>query len=313
MTETGTLELNYVDGDYINETNVYPGWTANKTIVVSNIGTLDAYYKIFWKELTNGITNNELVLSATCTSYENYGGENQIQSGECQSIEETPVSNVAGSIKESIGIESGYTHVYYITFKFKEVSSEQNYNQGKVFAGKINIDESIGSYTMNGTFLDNEGNPLGNTLITLSESISATTDNDGKFVFENVSEGNYTLTVGEVSSNLTLETVNTVGSEGTTITSNVENKDIDLTIKLETDTITYEVTTSNYDVKVLALYVDGVKVASLDNSLHYDLISSSCTNGEDVTWVDATKSITITPITSSTKCTANFNSRILKT
>src|SRR5574344_378716 len=92
VTETGTLELNYVDGDYISETNVYPGWSANKTIAVTNIGTLDAYYKIFWKELTNTIERNELVLEAACLSYENYSTPQQILSGVCDNIEEMPIS-----------------------------------------------------------------------------------------------------------------------------------------------------------------------------------------------------------------------------
>src|SRR5574344_732492 len=123
VTETGTLELNFVDGDHINSENIYPGWEANKTIVVTNIGSLDAYYKIYWKNLINSFEREELILKAVCTSYQNYDTPQQVISGSCDDIEELPIANVASSIRENIGIEVGLTHVYSFTFTFKEMNS----------------------------------------------------------------------------------------------------------------------------------------------------------------------------------------------
>ena len=135
VVEAGTLKLTYIDGPAIYVQNIKPGWTTTKTVSVKNNGTLDAYYNIIWQSLTNGITNDELVLSATCQRLNASG----TAEGTCNSIPQAPISDM--TIAKKISIESGITHKYTFTILFKETNANQNYNQGKEFNGVLGIEE----------------------------------------------------------------------------------------------------------------------------------------------------------------------------
>ena len=138
IVEAGTLKLTYTDGPAINAQYIKPGWSTTKEVSVKNNGTLDAYYNIIWQSLTNTITNNELVLSATCQRLNASG----TVEGTCDSIPQVPVSDM--TIAKKISIESGFTHKYTFTILFKEINANQNYNQGKEFDGVLGIEESKG-------------------------------------------------------------------------------------------------------------------------------------------------------------------------
>ena len=129
VVQTGTLELTYTDGPEINIQNMKPGNTITKTITVKNTGSLEAKYNIIWQELTNEITNDEMLIEGTCTS----------SSGTCESIESSSISDK--SIKKNISIASGVTHTYNLTITFKDTNTSQNYNQGKKFNGVLGIEE----------------------------------------------------------------------------------------------------------------------------------------------------------------------------
>ena len=135
VVEAGTLKLTYTDGPAINAQHIKPGWTTTKTASVKNNGTLDAYYNVIWQTLTNTITNNELVLSATCQRLNSAG----TVEGTCESILQAPISDM--TIAKKISIESGITHKYTFTILFKETNADQNYNQGKEFNGVLGIEE----------------------------------------------------------------------------------------------------------------------------------------------------------------------------
>ena len=136
VVEAGTLKLTYTDGPAINVQNIKPGWTTTKTVSVKNNGTLDTTYNIIWQSLTNEITNDELVLSATCQRLNASG----TAEGTCDSIPQVPISDM--TIAKKISIESSITHKYTFTILFKETNSDQNYNQGKEFNGVLGIEES---------------------------------------------------------------------------------------------------------------------------------------------------------------------------
>ena len=136
VVEAGTLKLTYTDGPAINAQYIKPGWTTTKEVSVKNNGTLDAYYNVIWQSLTNTITNNELVLSATCQRLNASG----TVEGTCESISQAPISDMTTAKK--ISIESSITHKYTFTILFKETNSDQNYNQGKEFNGVLGIEES---------------------------------------------------------------------------------------------------------------------------------------------------------------------------
>ena len=136
IVEAGTLKLTYTDGPAINVQYIKPGWSTTKEVSVKNNGTLDTNYNIIWQTLTNTITNNELVLSATCQRLNASGAVE----GTCESISQASISDM--TIAKKISIESGITHKYTFTILFKETNANQNYNQGKEFNGVVGIEES---------------------------------------------------------------------------------------------------------------------------------------------------------------------------
>ena len=148
IVTAGTLQLVYKDGDEVILNNAYPGDSITKTFTVSNTGTLTVDYSIKLSELINTITNDELVVNAVCKSYTEYETNKKL-SEVCSNIDETIITNSSASgaqtIKENISIKPGITHEYTITFTFKEMNTEQNYNQGKTFSTKAQINESTPS------------------------------------------------------------------------------------------------------------------------------------------------------------------------
>ena len=134
---TGDLELTYTDTNEISLANVIPGDSFTKEISVKNTGTLDVKYNLVWQSLTNTITNNELVIEATCKRLNSSGTEE----GTCESISQTPVSS--NTIKKKISIEPNITHEYTVKVTFIDTGEPQNYNKNKSFSGKLGIEEYV--------------------------------------------------------------------------------------------------------------------------------------------------------------------------
>ena len=132
---TGDLELTYTDTNEMSLDNVIPGDSFTKEISVKNTGTLDVKYNLVWQSLTNAITNNELVIEATCKRLNSSGTVD----GTCESISRKAVSS--NKIKLNIAIEPGITHVYTIKVTFIDTGAPQNYNKNKSFNGKLGIEE----------------------------------------------------------------------------------------------------------------------------------------------------------------------------
>ena len=137
VVEAGTLSLVYTDGPEIKTQNIKPGWSTTKEVSVKNTGTLDTNYNVIWQSLTNEITNNEMVISATCQRLNASGAVE----GTCESISQAAISDM--TIAKKISIESGITHKYTFTILFKETNADQNTNQGKKFNGVLGIEEYI--------------------------------------------------------------------------------------------------------------------------------------------------------------------------
>ena len=135
VVEAGTLSLVYTDGPEIKAQNIKPGWSTTKVVSVKNNGTLGAYYNVIWQSLTNEITNDEMVISATCQRLNSAG----TVEGTCESISQAAVSDM--TIAKRVSIESGITHKYIFTILFKETNVDQNTNQGKKFNGVLGIEE----------------------------------------------------------------------------------------------------------------------------------------------------------------------------
>ena len=132
---TGALKLTFTDTNALTLTDALPGDSATKTISVKNTGTIDTSYNIVWKELTNTITNDELVIEATCKRLNSSNSEE----GTCESIPQKAVSS--NKLKLNIPIEPGITHEYTLKLTFIDTGSTQNYNKNKSFNGKIGLEE----------------------------------------------------------------------------------------------------------------------------------------------------------------------------
>ena len=132
---TGDLELTYTDTNEISLDNVIPGDSFTKEVSVKNTGTLDVKYNLVWQSLTNTITNNELVIEATCKRLNSSG----TVEGTCESISQTPVSS--NTIKKKISIEPNITHEYTVKVTFIDTGEPQNYNKNKSFNGVLGIEE----------------------------------------------------------------------------------------------------------------------------------------------------------------------------
>ena len=214
---TANLSLVYTDVQIVSGEYTQPGWTDTKTLTVYNNGNQTAYYTIIWRDLYNEVTNNELVISATCSS----------TSGTCPAISETVVpteTTLAHNIrvKSNIEIPVGVTHTYTLTALFKETGSNQNYNQNKEFYGTLNIAEGSAPATLS---LQTD---TGTTGLSTGDVVRATKsgiDNQDFYVVStNASEtvllAKYNLLVGDVldvdaeynyTLNKTMNSNNTVG------------------------------------------------------------------------------------------------------
>ena len=136
VVETGTLSLRYVDGAEIVMQNIKPGQTITKTVYVANTGTLDAVYNLIWQELTNEITNDEMLIEGTCTRM---NAATEEVDGTCEAITSASISS--NTIKSKITIEPSIVHKYDLTITFKDTNAAQNYNQGKKFSGVLGVNE----------------------------------------------------------------------------------------------------------------------------------------------------------------------------
>lgn len=137
VVETGTLSLRYVDGAEVVMQNIKPGQTITKTVYVANTGTLDAVYNLIWQELTNEITNDEMLIEGTCTRMNT---TTETEDGTCESITSASISS--NIIKSKITIEPSIVHKYDLTITFKDTNAAQNYNQGKKFSGVLGVKET---------------------------------------------------------------------------------------------------------------------------------------------------------------------------
>ena len=71
--KTANIALNLIDGPDVTISNVGPGATIEKTLVVSNPSGVSFLYGLVWEAVANGFSNqNLLTYSVACTSYSDY-------------------------------------------------------------------------------------------------------------------------------------------------------------------------------------------------------------------------------------------------
>ena len=142
---TGNLSLFYNSGPELKVDNIQPGYQLVKEFTVTNTGDFDTEFDINMVDMINTIEKDELVFSLDCVSYEKYGQADQTEIGTCDGQGTTPFiyTEVPTSqkLKGNNPIKVGVTNKYKLTITFVETGSVQNYNQGKKFVGKIQINE----------------------------------------------------------------------------------------------------------------------------------------------------------------------------
>ena len=142
---TGNLSLFYNSGPELKVDNIEPGKILIKEFTVTNTGDFDTEFDINMVDMINTIEKDELVYTLDCVSYEKYGQEGQTEIGTCDGQGTTPFiySEVPTlqKLKGNNPIKVGVTNKYKLTITFVETGSVQNYNQGKKFIGKIQINE----------------------------------------------------------------------------------------------------------------------------------------------------------------------------
>ena len=145
IVTTGNLSLYYNSGPELKVDNIQPGKILIKEFTVTNTGDFDTEFDINMTDMINTIEKDELVFSLDCVSYEKYGQADQTEIGTCDGQGTTPFiySEVPTSqkLKGNNPIKVGITNKYKLTITFVETGSVQNYNQGKKFIGKIQINE----------------------------------------------------------------------------------------------------------------------------------------------------------------------------
>jgi hypothetical protein len=228
-----------------------------------------------WDSLTNEIINDELVVSATCTS----------DIGFCDDLISTPVG--ADELAIGLGIEPGEEQTYTLTFEFIETSSAQNYNQGKTFNGVLRVEDSLQTFALTGMLLDSNGNPVENAVIEVHSKVrTGITDENGIFGISGVEVGNHEMVIKNLSNEvMATDSITLEGGQSETITNkdiiaDTNNAAINMTVKLgeasNIDTISvlnYEsICAINPNALGCKLYENGIKIITNLNGGTLDTI-----------------------------------------
>ncbi len=133
VVQAGTMSIIFTDGSVIGTTtNWVPGDYITKTFTVENTGSLPAAYSVYLEDIINTfVDKTELVYEIESTT----DGVSSAYS--TSSAQQVPDSNT--KIINNQTINSLETHTYVITLRFMNLDKEQNYNQGKIFEGKIQV------------------------------------------------------------------------------------------------------------------------------------------------------------------------------
>ncbi len=146
MANLGTVT--FFDGAEIDEANIYPVEVEDrftKTFTVSsNVNTVDIYYMINFI-ITKNTFLNQYTKEFSYTLDGVADGEGSVTTG----VDAQVPAPGTYQIGEGTLASGGETHTYTFTIGLNEVGSNQNYNQGKEFEGKLQV--STKKYTTGGS------------------------------------------------------------------------------------------------------------------------------------------------------------------
>lgn len=136
-------------GDKIDMQNAVPGSSANTSFTITNDSDIDLSYDISWKDVTSTFNTpdddynaetdgavpttqkDELKYSVSCTTTKEGSSQG--------SKEETAPTTATAPILSNQLIKAKDTATCTVTVNFIETNTNQNYNQGRSFAGTIDV------------------------------------------------------------------------------------------------------------------------------------------------------------------------------
>ena len=136
IVQTATLGINYTNGNEIKLLNAIPGANQQKTFTISADETANTNqsYKIKWDIVEFDFADkSDLVYTLTGTGNDAGGTLVNVAT-------KTEVPTSSAAIDGTGTIAPTETHTYTLYVEFKETGSDQNSNQGKKFAGKIQVE-----------------------------------------------------------------------------------------------------------------------------------------------------------------------------
>ena len=183
---SGTLELTLADGEnVIGNKTIRPGDTVTKDFSITNSGTIDTTYDLWFSEVMNNfVTKSELVY----TLVSNDGGAN---------VTETEVPSDILKAITGQAITAGATHHYTLTIEYKNTDRNQEDNVGKLFGFKLSIKEAK-KVSVNTTYYLN--NNLVSEMPDNTKSFDSTNsecDHDATITFN---ENTWTYSISNISS-----------------------------------------------------------------------------------------------------------------
>ena len=127
---TGSMEIEFTDGETVGLINALPGSHVIKTFKVKNVGSLAAYYDVYMSDLVNTFSDKtDLVYTLTS----NDGGANIAT--------QTQIPSTSSKIVSSQPIAINGEHNYTLRIDFKETNDDQDDNKRKSFRTVIRINE----------------------------------------------------------------------------------------------------------------------------------------------------------------------------
>ena len=136
--QTGTLAISYIDGMEIDTTVLFPRSEPNlnstssvtkKNFTIKSTGTLDQTLDIYIKVTENTFANNSLRFAV-------YDADNESK------LSTGYISNVIGSkimMARGVPLESNKSKTFTVLIWLQENNQNQDYEQGKTFAGGFDI------------------------------------------------------------------------------------------------------------------------------------------------------------------------------
>lgn len=123
----------------INDKDVKPGYENYmefEIINTSNTENAIGRYKLMWEIEKNEISDENFVYSLESISTKNGVEINSSNYNRSINVSETPIPDTTFSLGSGV-INTGITHRYKLTIKFKDNNKNQDYLSGKTFIGKI--------------------------------------------------------------------------------------------------------------------------------------------------------------------------------